>query len=248
MLVTGQYGLPSLFLLGGVFGPSPGWSGWHFWFVEALVYILAVAAALLAVPALDRLERRYPYGFPMGVLAAGLVTRYDILNLREQYHLPSAVRVFWLFAIGWAAAKAATVRQRALVTLAAVVTVPGYFDDLPREAVVLVGLALLIWVPTLPSAAVVNRVAGVLAAGSLYIYLTHWQVYPRLDHHNALLAVVASLAVGLAYAALVARASAGAVRAARSLRAARPFRRSRANARGSISDPRAFALDQRESP
>jgi acyl-CoA synthetase (AMP-forming)/AMP-acid ligase II len=207
MLVTGQYGLPSLFLLGGVFGPSPGWSGWHFLFVEALVYILAVATVLLAVPSLDRLERRHPYGFPMGILLIGLVTRYDLLGLREHYHLPSAVRVFWLFAIGWAAGKAATVRQRALVTLAAVVTVPGYFDDLAREAVVLVGLVLLIWVPSLPSVRVVNRVAGVLAAGSLYIYLTHWQVYPRLDHHNALLAVAASLTAGLAYAALVARAS-----------------------------------------
>ncbi|WP_281902618.1 AMP-binding protein [Phytohabitans aurantiacus] len=248
MLVSGQYGLPSLFLLGGVFGPSPGWSGWHFWFVEALVYILAVAAALLAVPALDRLERRYPYGFPIGVLLIGLLTRYDVFGLREHYHVPSAVRVFWLFAIGWAAAKATTGWQRAVVTLAAVVTVPGYFDDPAREAVVLAGLVLLIWVPSLPSAGVVNRVAGVLAAGSLYIYLTHWQVYPRLDHHNALLAVVASLAVGLAYAALaplVRRAAAALVRRAR---AAARFRRSRANARASISKPRAFALDRQESP
>lgn len=221
MLVTGQYGLPSLFLLGGVFGPSPGWSGWHFWFVEALVYILAVAAALLAVPALDRLERRYPYGFPVGIVLIGLVTRYDLLGLREHYHLPSAVRVFWLFAIGWAAAKAATVRQRALVTLAAVVTVPGYFDDLAREAVVLVGLVLLIWVPSLPSVRAVSRAAGVLAAGSLYIYLTHWQVYPRLDHHNALLAVAASLTAGLAYAALVARASRTAPRLFRTARSPR---------------------------
>ena len=53
----------------------------------------------------------------------------------------------------------------------------------------------------------VNRVAAVLAGSSLYIYLTHWQVYPRLDHHSALLAVAASLAVGIGYAALVAWAT-----------------------------------------
>ena len=53
----------------------------------------------------------------------------------------------------------------------------------------------------------VNRVAAVLAGSSLYIYLVHWQVYPRLDHHSALLAVVASLAAGIGYAALVAWAT-----------------------------------------
>jgi hypothetical protein len=56
-----------------------------------------------------------------------------------------------------------------------------------------------------PSLGVVNKVAGVLAASSLYIYLTHWQVYPHL-RDLPLVALAASVGLGIAYAALVNRA------------------------------------------
>jgi acyl-CoA synthetase (AMP-forming)/AMP-acid ligase II len=204
-VLLGAYEWPSLLLLNSVFGRREGGTGWHFWFIEALVYILLATTALLAVPAVDRLERRRPFALPLAVMALGLVIRYDLFDLHPRYHLPSAVRVFWLFAIGWAAAKAATRWQRLAVTAAILGTVPGYFSDPSREAVVVAGLVLLVWVPSLPSTGAVNRVAAVLAGASLYIYLTHWQVYPRLDHHNALLALGASLAVGIGYAALVGR-------------------------------------------
>ncbi|MFC0534072.1 AMP-binding protein [Phytohabitans kaempferiae] len=205
IVLLGAYEWPSLLLLNSFLGPREGGTGWHFWFVEALVHILVVVTALLAVPAVDRLERRWPFGLPLGIMALGLVTRYDLFDLHPQHHLPSAVRIFWLFAIGWAAAKATTRWHRLVVTAAIAGTVPGYFGDPKREAVVVAGLVLLVWVASLPSTGAVNRIAAVLAGASLYIYLVHWQVYPRLDHHNALLAVVASLAAGIAYAALVTR-------------------------------------------
>ncbi|MBA3234055.1 MAG: hypothetical protein H0T17_08940 [Propionibacteriales bacterium] len=40
---------------------------------------------------------------------------------------------------------------------------------------------------------------GVLASSSLSIYLTHWQVYPHLEVEHPALAVVCSVAVGVAY-------------------------------------------------
>jgi hypothetical protein len=71
------------------------------------------------------------------------------------------------------------------------------------------GLVLLTWVPTIPSRPLVNRVAGVLAAASLYIYLIHWQVYPLLDDTAPALAVAASLVAGIAYKAATNRAFVG---------------------------------------
>ncbi|MBW3617363.1 MAG: hypothetical protein KY446_06350 [Proteobacteria bacterium] len=56
--------------------------------------------------------------------------------------------------------------------------------------------------------AVVARVASLLAAASLHIYVTHWLVYPHLEMDWPLAATLASLAVGLAYRELDLRVTA----------------------------------------
>ncbi|MCX4820138.1 AMP-binding protein [Streptomyces sp. NBC_01142] len=200
LLVTDDYRLTSALLLTSLLGQHDG-----FWFIEALVYMLVAMTAVLSVPAVDRVERRFPFALPTALMTLGLVGRYDLLGLDARGHIPLAITVFWLFAIGWAAARATTVRQRLLVTAAALATVPGFFGQPAREAVIIGGLALLVWVRNLPSLASVNRVAGVLASSSLYIYVTHWQVFPRLDDQFAVVALAASLLVGIAYAAVATR-------------------------------------------
>jgi acyl-coenzyme A synthetase/AMP-(fatty) acid ligase len=204
LLATDDYGLPNAFLLNSLLGPRGGRSEWHFWFVEALVYILVVLALLLASAPFDRWERRYPYGLPLALLALGLVMRYDLLGVADR-DIPSALRVFWLFALGWAGAKATVIWQRALVSVATVATVPGFFGQPQREAIIIAGLLLLLWVPSLPGLPGLNWLAAVLASASLYIYVTHWQVFPLFAGCSPLLALLVSLAVGVAYAAVVGR-------------------------------------------
>ncbi|MEW2385428.1 non-ribosomal peptide synthetase [Micromonospora sp. NPDC047707] len=203
MLVNDQYELSTLLLVNSVLRPDVP-DGWHFWFVEAVVYLLVGLAALLGLRRVDRWERRHPFAFPLGLTALALLGRYDVFGLDARHDLPSALVAGWLFTLGWAAARADGVRQRLLVTAAVAVTVPGFFGQPWREALIVAGFALLTWKPTVPSLAVVNKVAGVLAAGSLYIYLTHWQVYPHL-RDLPLVALAASIALGIAYAALVNR-------------------------------------------
>ncbi|WP_063804252.1 AMP-binding protein [Streptomyces roseifaciens] len=195
-------------LLNSVIGSHEGRQEWHYWFVEALVYFLVALAVCLAVPALDRTERRFPFAFPAALIALGLVTRYNLpgFDLRVPHMTP--VVVFWLFALGWAAAKASTVRHRLLVTTTVLASVPGLFHfpgQAQREAVVICGLLLLVWFPVLPSTRTLNRAAGLLAGSSLSIYLTHWQVYPYLEDHSPMLALCASLVIGIAYAAVATR-------------------------------------------
>ncbi|SCG65712.1 AMP-binding protein [Micromonospora halophytica] len=204
LVVTDQYRLSTLLLAHSLLGPDDGATEWHFWFIEALVYILIGVAALLAVPRIDRLERRHPFALPMTLAGLGLLSRYDVFDLDARHNLPTALVAFWLFALGWAAARADGVRQRLLVTAAAAATVPGFFGQPGREALIVAGFALLIWLPTVPSLGPLNRVASVLAGSSLYIYLTHWQVYPHL-RDLPLVALAASLALGIGYAALVNR-------------------------------------------
>ncbi len=62
------------------------------------------------------------------------------------------------------------------------------------------GLLALLWVPRVRCPERVAQAAGVLASTSLFVYVSHWQVYPHLEHRWPLGAVLASFAVGLAYA------------------------------------------------
>jgi hypothetical protein len=86
------------------------------------------------------------------------------------------------------------------VTLAVCLT--GYFDNALRGALVLTGLLLLIWVPTLRAPAPLPLLAGIVAEASLYTYLTHFQVYALVEAHP-LIGVLASIGVGVAVTKLV---------------------------------------------
>ncbi|TDD70094.1 AMP-dependent synthetase [Jiangella aurantiaca] len=204
VLLTNQYGPLNVLLLNGLLGPPSWTSDWHFWFVEVLVYVLVVMAALLAVPSVDRLERRFPFMFPVVLLGWGLLGRYEVVDLGVPHTMP----VFWLFAFGWAAARASRWWQRLGLTLVLAVTVPGFFGNSAREVAIVAGIALLLWLVAVPFPAPSHRVVSVLASSSLYVYLTHWQVYPHLDDIHPALAVAASLAAGAAVWWLAGRATA----------------------------------------
>jgi hypothetical protein len=177
----------------------------NFWFVENLVYLLLGLLLVLALPIVDRWERRLSFALPVLVLAGGLLVRFEVFAVSPFDHLSTPARLFWLFALGWAAGKARTHWHRLLVTAAGVGAVVGYFGNPLREGVIIAGLLLLVWVPHLPSTATVNRVAGALAGSSLHIYLIHWQVYPLLKPHSPALALVASLGAGVLFGVLVER-------------------------------------------
>ncbi len=202
LLLTHDYYPTNLLLANKFLGPHDSMTAGRLWFVEVLVWILFALAALCWLPFLDRFERRQPFVIAVGFLAVGLALRYDIFGLYLGHDAWSTVLTFWFFAVGWAAAKASTTLQRAAVTLVLIIGLSGYFGDSHREALVLTGFALLIWVTALrcpPAAAIV---AGLIAEASLYTYLTHFQVYPLFGGHP-LLGVIASVIVGVLLTQLV---------------------------------------------
>ena len=114
-----------------------------------MVWTLVALAAVFLIPAVDRVERRYPFAFAAVLLAVGMALRYDILQLNLGRDAWFTMLAFWFFAAGWAAAKASTTWQRVLVTVVLTVGLYGYFDSTLREAMVLAGLVLLIWLPAI---------------------------------------------------------------------------------------------------
>ncbi|HSP02798.1 MAG TPA: acyltransferase family protein, partial [Acidimicrobiales bacterium] len=182
-----------------VHGLVDGSGRWIYWFIEALVQMLVVTALAMRVPAIRRFEQRRPLGFPALLLVPALAVRFDLVELGpERFAVFRPHEIAWIFLLGWMAARSRTALHRAAVTTVALAAVPGFFGNPSREAVVLAGMLLLVWVPTIRVPRWLPRLAGPLASGSLYIYLTHAQVYPPLRERWPVLALVASLAVGMA--------------------------------------------------
>jgi acyl-CoA synthetase (AMP-forming)/AMP-acid ligase II len=221
-ITTRDIGWTNVLLVNGAIGPS-SWAEpqWWYWFVEALVWTLVALAVLLAVPWVDRAERRWPFWLPMVLVGAGLLTRYDVVELAGGDEIHRASVVFWLFALGWATVKASRPSHRVLVSIVAVATVPGFFGDPVRDGAVVAGLLMLVWLRAVRAPAVVVRVAGVLASASLYIYLAHWQIYPHLEDRLPLAATGLSLLGGIAFWQVATRATPWVQRAGGRLNSAR---------------------------
>jgi hypothetical protein len=92
--------------------------------------------------------------------------------------------------------------QRLAVTAVLAVGIVGYFGQPNREALVFIGLALLIWLPAIRCPSAFTVTAGVIAEASLFIYLTHYQVYPLFGEHR-LVGVLAAIVVGIVATRLV---------------------------------------------
>ena len=202
LLLTRDYTPTNLLLANKFLGPHDSMTAGRLWFVEVLVWTLVALALVFWVPAMDRLERLHPFAVAIGFLALGLALRYDLLGLNLGREAWFTMLAFWFFAIGWAAAKASTTLQRVAVTLVLIVAMHGYFDSTLREALVIGGLVLLIWLPTVRCPSPLTVATGILAEASLYIYLVHYQVYAPFGDYR-LLGVVVSVVVGVLLTQLV---------------------------------------------
>ncbi|ABL81529.1 MULTISPECIES: AMP-binding protein [unclassified Nocardioides] len=200
-LLTGEYRPATALYLNGVVGESRWSDDWQFWFLDVLVWGTLAVALALAVPWVDRRQRRSPYAVALVALVAALGLRYATVgvsaDLTEKYTVAGSL---WLIALGWAVAEARTRTQRLVVAAVAALGLVGFFPGEPsRTAIVGIGVLLLLWARPVPVPTVLAAPLRVVAGASLWIYLTQWQVYPGLEAAGRpALAIGASLAVGVA--------------------------------------------------
>lgn len=201
-LVSDRYHWRTALGLNQALGSNEWTRDWQLWFLEVITWSFAGLALLLLVPVLDRWQRRHRFGAALVVVGATLAVRYLWVGIEagptERYTIGC---VLWCLALGWAAAEAQRPWQRVLVAATVVVATYGFFGDPVREATVALGILVLLvpWSPLLPWP--MARLAAVLAASSLWIYLVHWQIYPGLEAAGlGWLGILASLAAGCAAA------------------------------------------------
>jgi acyl-CoA synthetase (AMP-forming)/AMP-acid ligase II len=198
-LLTGQYRVTTVFLVNNLVPGDGRWNEqWQFWFLEALLWTLVGLAAVFAVRPVDRLERRWPFCFALVGFAVALGMRFVVAGAHieyvERYSIPVVV---WLIALGWLVARADTTARRALVSVLAVASSVGFFDDWLRWAILACGALVLIWIPAVRVPRWLVPTVAALAGGSMFIYLTHWQVYPPFEQSAPWLGTLLSLALGV---------------------------------------------------
>ena len=107
--------------------------------------------------------------------------------------------VLWLFVLSWMTHRATTTVRRWMTVVATLVLVPTFScADALRSVIVVGGLLLLLFRPTLTVPRVIASAATTVAAASLGIYLTHFGVLPLSALGFPPVAVVAmTIAVGI---------------------------------------------------
>ncbi len=180
IVAFGSYSVGTLLLVNNYVGPSSHQDDhWHFWFIEVFVHLVLLASLLTVVPIARRLDRRYAYLVPLVALGIALVFRMEWAYMGEWNNLRFRTHgVAWFFALGWLIQRSSTWWQRGLTSAVAAATVFGYFHVAAREWRVLVLLLALVWVRELPVPRWSVRTIGTLAAASMWIYVSHFSIWP----------------------------------------------------------------------
>jgi hypothetical protein len=198
----GFYKPTTAVFLNGALGEDRWTTDWQFWFLEAAIWTLVGMAVALSIRPLRRLDAAHPFASALLLLAGTAALRYVLVGVDTDPVLPerySTPVVAWCFVLGWAAARATTQLGRWTVLGSSVLLLHGFFGDPRRELLVVAAIAVLLWARPVRLPRWMARAVGALAAASLAIYLTHWQVYPHLEDRYPLLATLSSLVVGLTY-------------------------------------------------
>jgi hypothetical protein len=201
MLVFGGHGVATLLLVNGYAGGPEHVDGrWRYWFFEAIVQIMLVLFVIFRFAGVRRFERRHPFLLPLLLLVPAAALRFQAVHLvdRDYNYVYRPDTVVWCFLLGWAAARASSWRERAVVSALAIVFAAQFFDFVGREVRLVVALLLLAWVPTLPVPRVIAQPLGWLASASMWIFMTHWLIWPELTPHMPRwLAMAGTLAGGV---------------------------------------------------
>jgi hypothetical protein len=210
MLLVGGYSVGTLVLLNNYIGPEDHLEGrWHYWFIEAFVQLILLATALLAIPSVRRFERRASYLFPLLLLGVALAFRYHWLEIEGLRNLRFRTHgVAWFFVLGWLAQQSTTGAKRLLTTAICLVAIPGFFNRTEREWFIALGIVTLLWLPAIPLPRPVLRSVALLGAASMWIYVSHFRIWPPLDRNLPpavayVLTIVAGITIWRVYEAAV---------------------------------------------
>jgi len=150
----------------------------YFYFAEIYMQLLLVIAALLSIPILREMLRKQPMLTCTALIVLAMVVSWLVDQVWDTSYLYHRTPIWYLWTIG-AGMLMASVRDMqsrvvAMAIIAAAVLLHHGFTS--ASAYILGGTALVLFWPELSVPAMVKIVVGEIAASSMFMYLSHFQV------------------------------------------------------------------------
>ncbi len=197
-----EYYLPSILLLANFFHHP---QGFDYWFVAVLIQNLAIFACLLSIRSVRQYVIQRP--FVTALLIFGITYLLRLLVPFVWDTTPIYDRVphmtICFMAYGWCVAVSENVRQKLLIALVAgslVLLEFGKYGSVP--ALLLVAIVAILVKQRVRVPFFMNRVITLIAAASLFIYLTHFQARSAVEKlgvvDQPVLQLLAVLLIGVA--------------------------------------------------
>jgi hypothetical protein len=119
--------------------------------------------------------------FPLAVLGVLLLARMEWAWMGDWYNVRYRTHgVAWFAALGWLIHRSDTVLKRLATAALLVLTVPDFFGYAPREWFIVISLLVLLVWREIPVPRVAVRPLALLASYSMWIYITHFAIWPPL--------------------------------------------------------------------
>jgi peptidoglycan/LPS O-acetylase OafA/YrhL len=158
-----------------------------YWFIEFMVQVFLIVAALFAIPAIRRIARSRPLAFAWAVLGTGAAAAALIPLVWDTTPMYDRVphMLMWLFALGWMIRLASTPLLKAAVitlSLALPLLIWGPYGEVEfwvanGQLWVWGGCLFLLFVDRIPVPWPFNKLVFWVGGASMMIYIVHWQVY-----------------------------------------------------------------------
>lgn len=180
-LQAGRYSVQQLLLLGNWLPPKS--LGFGFWFLEVLVQVLVLMALAMSFRPVREAARRTPFGFGLGLLAAGIAAAAVVPLWWDSNHLYNRVphMLLWMFALGYCVFHAPQGMKRLLVALLLVAVPCWFFGWTPLSGRAMPGALLWFWLGGLALLMLsevklpypLNKLVYLVGGASMFIFITH---------------------------------------------------------------------------
>lgn len=167
----GPFRLIDVLLVSNYFESHP--NGFSYWFIEVYIQIIIILTLLLSIKKIRNSIDSYPRAasFIFVIISSLLMIVSDYVWDFSHLYRRLPWLMLWLVAFGFAARYSVTVIDKTLLTILFILVNTFWGVNY----VLLIGGALLIWNPKIRLPEIVKRPIYFIAAGSLFIYITHFQ-------------------------------------------------------------------------